>query len=47
MSSNELTFYGGQAGLEGVMMRGRKAMGVAGRAQSGEIEGHSEPHGRE
>ncbi len=46
MSSNELTFYGGQAVLEGVMMRGRKAMAVAVRAPSGEIVVHTEPLGR-
>ncbi len=46
MSSNELTYYGGQAVLEGVMMRGRKAMAVAVRAPSGDIVVHTEPLGR-
>ena len=46
MSSNELTYYGGQAVLEGVMMRGRKSMAVAVRAPDGEIVVHTEPLGR-
>jgi uncharacterized protein YqhQ len=35
--------YGGQAVIEGVMMRGRKAFAVAVRAPNGEIVLHSEP----
>lgn len=35
--------YGGQAVIEGVMMRGRKHMAVAVRNQAGEIVLHSEP----
>ena len=34
--------YGGQAVIEGVLMRGRKAMAVAMRAPNGEIEVHTE-----
>ena len=36
-------YYGGQAVLEGVMMRGRQRMAVAVRAPSGEIVTHEEP----
>jgi uncharacterized protein YqhQ len=36
-------YYGGQAVLEGVMMRGRKQMAVAVRAPNGEIVVHEEP----
>jgi uncharacterized protein YqhQ len=36
-------YYGGQAVLEGVMMRGRKQMAVAVRAPDGEIVVHEEP----
>jgi uncharacterized protein YqhQ len=36
-------YYGGQAVLEGVMMRGRKQMAVAVRAPDGEIVIHEEP----
>ncbi|MFN0071004.1 MAG: DUF1385 domain-containing protein [Chloroflexota bacterium] len=36
-------FYGGQAVLEGVMMRGRTSMAVAVRAPSGNIVVHAEP----
>jgi len=36
-------YYGGQAVIEGVMMRGRKRMAVAVRAPSGEIVVHEEP----
>jgi uncharacterized protein YqhQ len=36
-------YYGGQAVLEGVMMRGRKRMAVAVRAPSGKIVLHDEP----
>jgi len=35
--------YGGQAVMEGVMMRGKKSMAVAVRAPSGKIVVHSEP----
>ncbi len=35
--------YGGQAVLEGVMMRGQRTMAVACRAPSGEVVVHSEP----
>lgn len=35
--------YGGQAVIEGVMMRGSKAMAVAVRRPDGDIETHSEP----
>jgi uncharacterized protein YqhQ len=40
---NEQVTYGGQAVIEGVMMRGRDAMAVAVRAPSGEILVWSEP----
>lgn len=36
-------YYGGQAVIEGVMMRGRKQMAVAVRAPNGEIVIHEEP----
>lgn len=36
-------YYGGQAVLEGVMMRGRKRMAVAVRAPDGSIRVHEEP----
>ncbi len=36
-------YYGGQAVIEGVMMRGRNRMAVAVRAPSGEIVVHEEP----
>ncbi len=36
-------YYGGQAVLEGVMMRGRKRLAVAVRAPNGEIVMHEEP----
>ena len=36
-------YYGGQAVLEGVMMRGRKTMAVAVRAPDGKIALHEEP----
>ena len=35
--------YGGQAVMEGVMMRGSKSMAVAVRAPNGTIIVHSEP----
>ncbi|MER3438812.1 MAG: DUF1385 domain-containing protein, partial [Chloroflexota bacterium] len=37
MNGAEPRLYGGQAVLEGVMMRGRRFMAVAVRAPSGEI----------
>lgn len=36
-------YYGGQAVLEGVMMRGRRMMSVAVRSPSGEVVVHEEP----
>jgi uncharacterized protein YqhQ len=36
-------YYGGQAVIEGVMMRGRKQFAVAVRAPNGQIEVHEEP----
>jgi uncharacterized protein YqhQ len=42
-SKSERTFYGGQAVLEGVMMRGRTRMAVAVRAPDGQIVVRSEP----
>ena len=36
-------YYGGQAVIEGVMMRGRKRMAIAVRAPNGEIALHEEP----
>jgi uncharacterized protein YqhQ len=36
-------YYGGQAVLEGVMMRGRKSMAIAVRKPTGEIALHEEP----
>jgi uncharacterized protein YqhQ len=36
-------YYGGQAVIEGVMMRGRKQMAVAVRAPNGEVVVHEEP----
>ncbi len=36
-------YYGGQAVMEGVMMRGRKRMAIAVRAPNGEIVMHEEP----
>jgi uncharacterized protein YqhQ len=35
--------YGGQAVIEGVMMRGRQSMAVAVRHPSGEVVVHGEP----
>jgi uncharacterized protein YqhQ len=43
MPDQKRTFYGGQAVLEGVMMRGRKYMAVAVRAPNGRIVVRSEP----
>jgi uncharacterized protein YqhQ len=42
MSSEQLPSYGGQALIEGVMMRGSKALVVAMRAPDGHIELHKE-----
>src|SRR5919202_4235548 len=39
----EKTYYGGQAVMEGVMMRGRQGMAVAVRAPNGEIAVYNEP----
>lgn len=41
-ANNKLPNYGGQAVIEGVMMRGRRAAAIAMRAPSGEIEIHTE-----
>ncbi len=43
LESGEETLVGGQAVLEGVMMRSPHAWGIAVRKPSGEIETHSEP----
>ena len=43
MPKQELKLYGGQAVMEGVMMRGRSYMAVAMRAPDGKIVLHSEP----
>lgn len=43
MSTEPLPFYGGQAVIEGVMMRGRHAVAVAVRAPDGEIVLHTRP----
>jgi uncharacterized protein YqhQ len=43
MAKPKRTYYGGQAVLEGVMMRGRKSMAVAVRAPTGKIVVRSEP----
>jgi uncharacterized protein YqhQ len=40
---SETRIYGGQAVMEGVMMRGRRNMAVAVRAQNGEIAVYQEP----
>ncbi len=42
-SGEETTLVGGQAVLEGVMMRSPHAWGIAVRKPSGEIVSHSEP----
>jgi uncharacterized protein YqhQ len=43
-SFTQSTFsYGGQAVIEGVMMRGSKSLAVAARSSSGEIVVHTEP----
>lgn len=43
MSENKIPLYGGQAVIEGVMMRGRRYMAVAMRDPKGNIVVHSEP----
>ncbi|MEX1247611.1 MAG: DUF1385 domain-containing protein [Anaerolineales bacterium] len=43
MPKQQIPLYGGQAVLEGVMMRGRRFMALAMRAPGGEIVLHSEP----
>ena len=43
LESGEETLVGGQAVLEGVMMRSPHAWGIAVRKPSGEITTHSEP----
>lgn len=43
MPKEKLTVYGGQAVMEGVMMRGQRAMAVAVRAPDGSIKLHTEP----
>src|SRR5947209_10862880 len=43
LESGEETLVGGQAVLEGVMMRSPHAWGIAVRKQSGEVVTHSEP----
>src|SRR5580698_1766536 len=43
LESGEETLVGGQAVLEGVMMRSPHAWGIAVRKPSGEIDSHSEP----
>ena len=45
MSAQPLTMYGGQAVIEGVMMRGRQALAVAVRDPKGEIQIHTEALG--
>jgi uncharacterized protein YqhQ len=45
VAKKEIPLYGGQAVIEGVMMRGRHYMAVAMRAPSGEIVTHSEKLG--
>ena len=43
MAATDKPIYGGQAVIEGVMMRGSRAMAVAMRLESGEIELYGEP----
>lgn len=43
MASEPLPFYGGQAVIEGVMMRGRQAMAIAVRAPDQQIVIHTQP----
>ena len=45
MTEDRLITYGGQAVIEGVMMRGRRSAAVAMRAPDGKIVTHSEPLG--
>lgn len=40
---NDRFFYGGQAVIEGVMMRGREALGIAVRRPDGSVVVHEEP----
>jgi uncharacterized protein YqhQ len=46
VSAEPLPFYGGQAVIEGVMMRGRQAMAIAARAPDGQIVLHTQPLNR-
>lgn len=43
MAEQKIPLYGGQAVIEGVMMRGRRYMAIAMRAPNGKIVLHSEP----
>lgn len=43
MSQEKLEMYGGQAVIEGVMMRGRRSMAIAVRTPEGDIKIHTEP----
>ena len=43
MSRDKLPTYGGQAVIEGVMMRGENAVAIAMRSPDGEIVLHTEP----
>ncbi|OQX64766.1 MAG: hypothetical protein B5M51_02700, partial [Anaerolinea sp. 4484_236] len=45
MSEEKLPNYGGQAVIEGVMMRGKRVVAIAMRAPNGEIEVHTEKLG--
>ncbi len=42
-AEERMPFYGGQAVIEGVLMRGRRAVAIAMRAPNGEIVIHTEP----
>lgn len=46
ISSEEITTYGGQAVIEGVMMRGAQSVAVAMRAPDSQIVVHTEPLGK-
>src|SRR3989304_4118087 len=46
MAETRLPIYGGQAVIEGVMMRGKQSMAIAMRAPDNEIVVHQEPLGR-
>lgn len=46
MAEDRIITYGGQAVIEGVMMRGRKAFAIAMRAPDGKVVIHTEPLGR-